>query len=76
MVGAIVYKPIIVTLLAFAVAITWLYTVSAQTSIITPIPLYFNDEMSPDKVGQFNTRVPQRRFGTVSKRVEIEERHA
>jgi radical SAM family uncharacterized protein len=37
---------------------------------ITPIPLYFNDEMSPDKVGQFTERVPQRRYGTVAKRVE------
>ncbi|MCB0111801.1 MAG: hypothetical protein KDE53_38015, partial [Caldilineaceae bacterium] len=37
---------------------------------IVPVPLYFNDEMSPDKVGQFAERVPQRRFGTVSKRVE------
>jgi radical SAM family uncharacterized protein len=37
---------------------------------ITPIPLYFNDEMSPDKVGQFVERVPQRRYGTVAKRVE------
>ncbi|RIK35738.1 MAG: TIGR03960 family B12-binding radical SAM protein [Chloroflexi bacterium] len=36
---------------------------------ITPIPLYFNEEMSPDKVGQFSERVPQRRLGTVSKRV-------
>ncbi|GIK72225.1 MAG: B12-binding domain-containing radical SAM protein [Chloroflexota bacterium] len=39
---------------------------------ITPIPLYFNDDMSSDKVGQFNERVPQRRFGTVSRRVEME----
>jgi radical SAM family uncharacterized protein len=37
---------------------------------IVPIPLYFNDEMSPDTVGQFDHRVPQRRFGTVSQRVE------
>lgn len=37
---------------------------------IMPIPLYFNDEMSPDKVGQFDERVPQRRYGTVAKRVE------
>lgn len=37
---------------------------------IVPIPLYFNDEMSPDKTGQFDHRVPQRRFGTVSQRVE------
>ncbi|MFN8490071.1 MAG: TIGR03960 family B12-binding radical SAM protein [Caldilineaceae bacterium] len=37
---------------------------------IAPIPLYFNDDMSPDKVGQFDQRVPQRREGTVSKRVQ------
>lgn len=38
---------------------------------IMPIPLYFNDEMSPDKVGQFAERVPQRRHGTVSQAVEV-----
>ncbi|MEZ4674351.1 MAG: hypothetical protein R2932_08925 [Caldilineaceae bacterium] len=37
---------------------------------IVPVPLYFSDEMSPDKTGQFAERVPQRRFGTVVKRVE------
>lgn len=37
---------------------------------ITPIPLYFNDDMSPDLVGQFAERVPQRRFGTVAKTIE------
>ncbi|GIV78078.1 MAG: B12-binding domain-containing radical SAM protein [Litorilinea sp.] len=37
---------------------------------ITPIPLYFNDQMSPDRQGQFDHRVPQRRFGTVSKRAQ------
>ncbi|MCX6048625.1 MAG: TIGR03960 family B12-binding radical SAM protein [Chloroflexi bacterium] len=37
---------------------------------IMPIPLYFNDDMAPDKTGQFDHRVPQRREGTVSKRVE------
>ncbi len=37
---------------------------------IVPIPLYFSDEMSPDKTGQFDHRVPQRRDGTVSQRVE------
>ncbi|MFN3335651.1 MAG: radical SAM protein, partial [Caldilinea sp.] len=42
-----------------------------QPVSIKPIPLYFNDDMSPDKVGQFDERVPQRRFGTVSKRVEV-----
>ncbi len=41
-----------------------------QPVSITPIPLYFNDEMSPDKVGQFEQRVPQRRQGTVVKRIE------
>lgn len=40
---------------------------------IVPIPLYFNDEMSPDIDGQFDHRVPQRRFGTVSQRVEDAE---
>ncbi len=35
---------------------------------VTPIPLYFNDEMSPERAGQFAERVPQRRFGTVGKR--------
>ena len=33
---------------------------------IMPVPLYFNDEMSPDAKGQFDVRVPQRRNGTVS----------
>lgn len=33
---------------------------------IMPVPLYFNDEMSPDAKGQFDMRVPQRRNGTVS----------
>ena len=37
---------------------------------ITPIPLYFNDDMSPELVGQFAERVPQRRFGTVAKTIE------
>jgi radical SAM family uncharacterized protein len=37
---------------------------------IVPIPLYFNDDMAPDKQGQFDHRVPQRRFGTVSQRVD------
>ena len=35
---------------------------------IVPVPLYFNDEMSPELTGQFSERVPQRRQGTVSKR--------
>ncbi|MBI1299428.1 TIGR03960 family B12-binding radical SAM protein [bacterium] len=39
---------------------------------VTPIPLYFNDDMSPDRTGQFAERVPQRRQGTVAKRVELE----
>jgi radical SAM family uncharacterized protein len=41
-----------------------------QPVSIAPVPLYFNDDMSPDRHGQFAERVPQRRFGTVSKRVE------
>lgn len=36
-----------------------------------PVPLYFNDDMSPDRHGQFDERVPQRREGTVSKRIEL-----
>ncbi len=36
---------------------------------VTPVPLYFNDEMSPDRTGQLDHRVPQRRSGTVSKRL-------
>ena len=36
---------------------------------IVPVPLYFNDEMAPELTGQFAERVPQRRNGTVSKRV-------
>ncbi len=36
---------------------------------IAPIPLYFSDEMSPELTGQFGERVPQRRQGTVAKRV-------
>ncbi|MBX3051133.1 MAG: TIGR03960 family B12-binding radical SAM protein [Caldilineaceae bacterium] len=39
---------------------------------IVPVPLYFNDEMSPQLTGQFSERVPQRRRGTVSKRVAVE----
>jgi len=39
---------------------------------ITPVPLYFNDDMSPDRSGQFAQRVPQRRHGTVSKRAGLE----
>jgi len=38
---------------------------------IVPVPLYFNDEMSPELTGQFDHRVPQRRQGTVSKRVVV-----
>jgi radical SAM family uncharacterized protein len=37
---------------------------------IMPVPLYFNDDMSPDRSGQFEQRVPQRREGTVSKRLQ------
>ena len=39
---------------------------------VVPVPLYFNDEMSPDLTGQFAERIPQRRQGTVSKRVALE----
>ena len=44
-----------------------------QPVSVTPIPLYFNDDMSPDRTGQFAERVPQRRGGTVSKRVGEQE---
>ncbi|MEJ5249736.1 MAG: TIGR03960 family B12-binding radical SAM protein [Caldilinea sp.] len=47
-----------------------------QPVSIAPIPLYFNDEMAPDKSGQFDHRVPQRRFGTVSKRMATTEHGA
>ncbi len=40
---------------------------------IRPVPLYFNDDMSPDKTGQFDHRVPQRRAGTVAQRIELED---
>ncbi|MGL4651073.1 MAG: TIGR03960 family B12-binding radical SAM protein, partial [Caldilineaceae bacterium] len=36
-----------------------------------PIPLYFNDIMSPERQGQFAERVPQRRTGTVAQRVAV-----
>lgn len=39
-----------------------------QPVSIVPVPLYFNDEMSPDLHGQFPQRTPQRRAGTVSRR--------
>lgn len=39
-----------------------------QPVSVKPIPLYFNDDMSPDLMGQFAERVPQRRSGTVSRR--------
>ncbi len=32
---------------------------------IVPVPLYFNEDMAPDRQGQFPMRVPQRREGTV-----------
>ena len=38
-----------------------------QPVSVTPVPLYFNEEMSPDLQGQFAQRVPQRRSGTVSR---------
>ncbi len=37
---------------------------------IRPVPLYFNPEMAPDRRGQFEQRVPQRRNGTVRKRIQ------
>ena len=37
---------------------------------IVPVPMYFNDEMSPELTGQFGERVPQRRHGTVSQHIE------
>lgn len=40
-----------------------------QPVSVKPIPLYFNDDMSPELTGQFAERVPQRRGGTVSKRL-------
>ncbi len=43
-----------------------------QPVSITPIPLYFNDDMAPELVGQFDHRVPQRREGTVARRVTAE----
>ncbi|MCC6170351.1 MAG: TIGR03960 family B12-binding radical SAM protein [Caldilineaceae bacterium] len=42
-----------------------------QPVSVTPIPLYFNDTMSPELTGQFDKRVPQRRFGTVSHRADV-----
>jgi hypothetical protein len=39
-----------------------------QPVSVHPVPLYFNDEMSPDRMGQFAERVPQRRTGTVAYR--------
>lgn len=47
-----------------------------QPVSIAPIPLYFNDEMAPGKTGQFDHRVPQRRFGTVNKRMSTAEHGA
>lgn len=41
-----------------------------QPVSVTPIPLYFNDELPPERVGQFVERVPQRRTGTVIKRIK------
>jgi radical SAM superfamily enzyme YgiQ (UPF0313 family) len=41
-----------------------------QPVSVTPIPLYFNDEMAPELHGQFDERVPQRRRGTVSRRLD------
>jgi radical SAM family uncharacterized protein len=44
-----------------------------QPVSVSSIPLYFNEDMSPDLTGQFTERVPQRRLGTVSKRLEIRD---
>ncbi len=49
---------------------------SRQPVDVMPIPLYFNDTMSPDKVGQFADRVPQRRNGTVQQRLSAAEMSA
>lgn len=38
---------------------------------IVPVPLYFNEEMAPGLEGQFPTRVPQRREGTVVREVTV-----
>lgn len=38
---------------------------------IVPVPLYFNEEMAPGKEGQFPTRVPQRRQGTVNRELIV-----
>ena len=35
-------------------------TKHARPVDIIPIPLYFNDDMAPDKMGQLDHRVPQR----------------
>ncbi len=43
-----------------------------QPVSVTPIPLYFNEDMAPELVGQFDHRVPQRREGTVARRVTAE----
>jgi radical SAM family uncharacterized protein len=41
-----------------------------QTVSVVPVPLYFNDEMSPELVGQFSERTPQRRAGTVARHTQ------
>lgn len=45
---------------------------SRQTVSAHPIPLYFNDDMSPERTGQFPFRVPQRREGTVVRSLQPE----
>jgi hypothetical protein len=42
-----------------------------QPVSVTPIALYFNQEMSPGTMGQFEGRVPQRREGTVARRIPL-----
>ena len=38
---------------------------------IVPVPLYFNEDMAPELEGQFPTRVPQRREGTVVREMTV-----
>lgn len=42
-----------------------------QPVSITPVPLYFNEDMSPELTGQFDHRVPQRRGGTVARHLLV-----
>ena len=38
----------------------------------SPIPLYFNKDMSPDRVGEYDHRVPQRWKGLVTERTAVD----